>query len=675
MDKYLEPYRPHIERRMDLYKETMNKIFYAAKTLDQDDSVDALVAFANSYKTYGLHVVTDGVMYREWAPCAQSVAIFGDFNSWNRTQHVGTKDMFGTWTVFIPNNTDGSCPIPHESVVKVAVRAESGEEVDRLPQYSFASRQFPGSPVMDSIFWNPPQPFRFQHPKPKIDGALRIYEVHIGMACDAERVGSYREFADNVVPYIADLGYNCVQVMALAEHSYYASFGYQVTSFFSPASRHGTPDDLRYLIDAAHSRGLVVLMDLVHSHASKNVLDGLNQWDGSSHHLFHAPPKGDHPLWDSRLFNYQNVETLRFLLSNLSYWQNDFMIDGFRFDGITSMIYHHHGVGVGFSGGYHEYFNDTVDSDALVYLMLANRLIHTNDPAAITVAEDVSGMPLLCIPVCDLGVGFDYRMAMAVPDMWIKLLKETRDEDWDLGSIAYTLQNRRWQEKYVVYAECHDQALVGDKTIAFRLMDAEMYTKMSVLQPRTPIIDRGIALHKLIRFLTVGLGGEAYLTFMGNEFGHPEWIDFPRTGNGWSYKYCRRQWGLAHDKLLRYQHLYAFEKELIGLESSTNFLSDREYVSFTDNQRKIIAWCRGNVVFAVNLHASNSYQDVTIPAFQPGTYRVALHSDGEECGGYCRVAADTRHFTHPCEKHEDGAPAHFFAAYLPSRTAVAWTLE
>ncbi len=593
---------------------------------------------------------------------------------WDRHEHKATKDEYGTWTVHIPNKPDGSCPIPHMSTVKVALRTAAGEEVDRLPQYTFACHQASGNPMLDSVFWHPPSPYVMTHPRPARPTSLKIYEAHVGMATDKERVGTYREFADDVLPYVAELGYNAVQLMALAEHSYYGCFGYQVTSFFAPSSRSGTPDDLKYLIDKAHSLGIAVLMDLVHSHASKNVVDGINGWDGSDHHLFHAPPRGDHPAWDSRLFNYENMETLRFLLSNLAYWQNEYLFDGFRFDGITSMIYLHHGVGVGFSGAYHEYFGPTVDASTLVYLMLANNLIHAAHPDAITIAEDVSGMPTMCNTVPDGGLGFDYRMAMAVPDMWVKLLKEVRDEDWDVAEIAYQLINRRWQERYVGYSECHDQAIVGDKTIAFRLMDSDMYTRMSILQQPNPVIERGIALHKVIRLLTLGLSGEAYLTFMGNEFGHPEWIDFPREGNGWSYKYCRRQWGLARDPLLRYQHLFRFEKAMIALENRTHWLTKREYITLTDNENKVLAWIRHGLVFAINLHPTKALTAFPIPVFSPGTYRVALDTDTLETGGQGRLDTNVRYFTQPAPA-EGGRPGHTFSVYLPPRVGIVWKME
>jgi 1,4-alpha-glucan branching enzyme len=339
-----------------------------------------------------------------------------------------------------------------------------------------------------------------------------------------------------VLPRIAKNGYNVIQLMAIQEHAYYASFGYQVTSFFAPSSRFGTPDQLKELIDCAHGLGIQVLLDIVHSHASSNVLDGLNEFDGTDSCFFHGGSRGHHAQWGSRIFNYDNWEVQRFLLSNCRYWVDEFGFDGFRFDGVTSMLYHHHGIGTGFTGNYSEYFGLQVDEESILYLQLANDFLHRSYPFLTTISEDVSGMPGMCRPVSEGGIGFDFRLGMAVPDMWIKLLKEQKDEDWNIGHICHTLENRRYGEKVIAYAESHDQALVGDKTLAFWMMDAQMYTNMSILSERTDVIDRGMALHKMIRLLVHALGGEGYLNFIGNEFGHPEWLDFPRKGNGESFQ-------------------------------------------------------------------------------------------------------------------------------------------
>nr|XP_054104997.1 1,4-alpha-glucan-branching enzyme isoform X2 [Callithrix jacchus] len=456
--------------------------------------------------------------------------------------------------------------------------------------------------------------------------------------------------------------------MAIMEHAYYASFGYQITSFFAASSRYGTPEELKELVDTAHSMDIIVLLDVVHSHASKNSADGLNMFDGTDSCYFHSGPRGTHDLWDSRLFAYSSWEVLRFLLSNIRWWLEEYRFDGFRFDGVTSMLYHHHGIGQGFSGDYSEYFGLQVDEDALTYLMLANHLAHTLYPDSITVAEDVSGMPALCSPISQGGGGFDYRLAMAIPDKWIQLLKEFKDEDWNMGNIVYTLTNRRYLEKCIAYAESHDQALVGDKTLAFWLMDAEMYTNMSVLTPFTPVIDRGIQLHKMIRLITHGLGGEGYLNFMGNEFGHPEWLDFPRKGNNESYHYARRQFHLTDDDLLRYKFLNNFDRDMNRLEERFGWLSaPQAYVSEKHEGNKIIAFERAGLLFIFNFHPSKSYTDYRVGTALPGKFKIVLDSDAAEYGGHQRLDHSTDFFSEAFE--HNGRPCSLLV-YIPSRVAL-----
>ncbi|KAF9578170.1 alpha-1,4-glucan branching enzyme [Lunasporangiospora selenospora] len=544
-----------------------------------------------------------------------------------------------------------------------------GERIYRLPAWiERVTQDLNVSPTYEAVFWNPPVKYQWKNKAPPKPTSLRVYEAHVGIATPEGRVGQFTEFTANVLPRIKKLGYNTIQLMAIMEHAYYASFGYQVTSFFAASSRYGTPEELMELIDTAHGLGITVLLDVVHSHACKNVLDGLNEFDGSSHQYFHDGAKGRHELWDSRLFNYGNYETMRFLLSNLRYYMEKYQFDGFRFDGVTSMMYLHHGIGYGFSGNYHEYFGDTVDLEAVVYLMLANEMIHTLYPNAITIAEDVSGMPTLCRPVSEGGVGFDYRLAMAIPDMWIKLLKEKSDDEWDLGSIVFTLTNRRYKEPTIAYCESHDQALVGDKTIAFWLMDKEMYTHMSRLSDLTPIIDRGLALHKMIRLITHGLGGEGYLNFIGNEFGHPEWLDFPRAGNGSSFHYARRQWNVLDDHLLRYQHLNEFDSAMNYAENEAGWLAaPQAYVSLKHEGDKVLVFDRAGAVFIFNFHPTKSFADYRIGVPASGEYRVLLNSDETRFGGHNRVSNDSRYFTTPehwCNRDQ------FVQVYVPCRTVL-----
>ncbi len=461
-----------------------------------------------------------------------------------------------------------------------------------------------GSVLYDGIYWDPPKPYEWKHERlAEYPTSHRIYECHVGMSSEEGKINTYRNFADYVIPRIKKNGYNVIQLMAIMEHVYYASFGYHVTNFFAVSSRFGTPDDFKYLVDKAHENGLMVIIDCIHSHASNNVMDGINYFDGTDHQYFHAGPKGYHKLWDSRLFNFSHWEVIRFLLSSLRLYIDEYKIDGFRFDAVTCIMYTHHGIHMSFSGHYHEYFGGNADTEGIVYLMMANYLIHQLNPKAITIAEDVSGMPTLCRPVTEGGIGFDYRLNMSVPDKWIKLLKEVKDEEWNMGNITFTLTNRRYNEKCVAYVESHDQAIVGDKTISMWLFDREIYDGMHIKRSPSLIIDRGMALHKMLRLITFALGGEAYLTFMGNEFGHPEWIDFPRPGNSWSYHYCRRQWHLVDDPNLRYHLLYNFDVAMLELDAKFGVLNNQyQYITLAHESDKVIVFERADLLFIFNFH-------------------------------------------------------------------------
>lgn len=663
LDPYLKPYANELLRRQLLAKQWLDAF---------DASEGGIENFSLGFKYYGFQVDKSGIVFREWLPNSAEVWLMGDFNNWNRYNYSLRKvDSFGTWEIRLAPDT-----IKHNTKVKLVLRTLGGEILERVPAWIRRVVQDRTiSPAYDAVFWNPPEPYLFKNPRPEYDltkGGIKVYEAHVGISSPDAKISSYNEFTESVLPRIADLGYNCIQLMAVMEHAYYASFGYQVTSFFAASSRFGTPEDLKLLVDTAHGYNITVLLDVVHSHASSNSSDGLNMLDGTDFQYFHGGPKGNHMQWGSRLFNYGKHEVLRFLLSNLRFWVDEYQFDGFRFDGVTSMLYTNHGIGTGFSGGYDEYFGPGVDEQAVTYLILANHLIKSLSSRYVSIAEDVSGMPTLCLPTHIAGIGFDYRLAMAVPDMWIKILKEKKDEDWDMGNIAHTLTNRRYGELTIGYAESHDQALVGDKTLAFWLMDKDMYTSMSVLSPPNHIIDRGMALHKMIRLVTHALSGEGYLNFEGNEFGHPEWLDFPRAGNNESYQYARRQFNLVDDPLLLYQFLYAFDRAMQHSDSRFHWLkSPQAYVSTKHNGDKVLAFDRQNLVFVFNFHPTKSFEGYRIGVPRPGKYRVVLCTDDKSFHGHNRVDHEAEHFS--TEGEWNGRP-HSIQIYLPSRTAVVYAI-
>ncbi|KAL8154456.1 hypothetical protein V2J09_012216 [Rumex salicifolius] len=640
-DSLLHDHRGHLDYRFEQYRRMREAI---------DLHEGGLEEFSRGYEKLGFIRSEKGVTYREWAPGAMSASLIGDFNNWNPGADVMSKNEYGVWEIFLPNDADGSSAIPHGTRVKIRMETPSGTK-DSIPAWIKYSIQPPGEIPFHGVYYDPPEEekYVFKHPQPKRPKSLRIYESHIGMSSTEPIINTYASFRDDLLPRIKKLG----------------------------IIRFGTPDDLKSLIDKAHELGLLVLMDIVHSHASKNTLDGLNMFDGTDSHYFHSGERGYHWMWDSCLFNYGSWEVLRYLLSNARWWLDEYKFDGFRFDGVTSMMYTHHGLQMTFTGNYNEYFSLATDVDAVVYLMLVNDMIHGLFPEAVTIGEDVSGMPAFCIPVTDGGVGFDYRLHMAVADKWIELLK-MRDEDWSMGDIVHTLTNRRWSEKCVSYAESHDQALVGDKTLAFWLMDKDMYDFMALDKPSTPTIDRGIALHKMIRLITMGLGGEGYLNFMGNEFGHPEWIDFPRSewflpdgtfvsGNNNSYDKCRRRFDLGDAAYLRYNGMQEFDRAMQHLEEEY----EHQYISRKDESDRIVVFERGNLVFVFNFHWTNSYSDYRIGCLKPGKYKIVLDSDDALFGGFDRMDHSSEHLS--AEGWHDSRP-NSFMVYTPCRTAVVYAL-
>ena len=662
-DPWLEPYAKDIEQRHRRYQDALEQI---------EASHQSLRNFSSAHTHFGIHYDAEakGWRYREWAPKAQSLALVGDFNQWDRSTHPLQRLEGGIWELFVPD-VDGKSLMSHEDLVKVHIVGENGAK-DRIPAYIRRTLQDPDSHDFSGQIWENSDAFSWTDESfvPDDSDGLVIYECHAGMAQEEPKVGTWREFADVVLPRIHRLGYNAIQMMAVHEHPYYGSFGYHVSNFFAPSSRFGTPEDLKYMVNEAHNLGIAVIMDVVHSHAVKNLAEGLNEFDGSGDQYFHSGPRGEHSQWDSKLFNYGKREVQQFLLSNLAYWLDEFHFDGFRFDGVTSMLYFHHGD-ISFDN-YEKYFKEGVEWDAITYLQLANHLIHEIKPGAIVIAEDMSGMPGACRPVEEGGLGFDYRLGMGIPDFWIKLLKHSTDEEWSLGEIWHTLTNRRFKEKTIAYAESHDQALVGDKTLAFWLMDKEMYYHMQVNDPH-PVIDRGIALHKLIRLLTATLGGEAYLTFMGNEFGHPEWIDFPREGNNWSYQHARRQWSLADKEELKYKYLQEFDKQMVALLRDSKVMQALPAQQlWIDEENKVLAFERNNLIFVFGLHPTQSLPDYPFPIPHAGTYRLVLNSDIPESGGFDRIDSDVRYFTKPSERFP---MRHELTIYIPNRTALVFAKE
>ncbi len=649
----LQPYTDAINRRMALYTQMLDCLLAPGQTLYD---------FANAHHWFGFHRTETGWVYREWAPSARALYLEGDFNDWDSTSHPLKPDGHGNWEIELP----GEDALWEGCKVKTVVHSGIFPS-DHVPLFARRVVQDKETLTFVCEVTDERKVFPWDDEKwQKRTGAgeeeLYIYEAHVGMAQEEGRVGTYREFADNILPRIQADGYNTIQLMAIMEHPYYGSFGYQVSNFYAASSWFGKPEDLKYLINKAHTMGIRVLLDLVHSHAVKNTAEGINMFDGTVWQFFHDGPKGDHPAWGTKCFHYGSGGVLHFLLSNLKFWMEEYHFDGFRFDGVTSMLYHDHGLGTDFDDN-DKYFSPNTHEEAITYLQLANTLIRQVNPKAITIAEDMSGMPGMALPVADGGIGFDYRLGMGLPDMWIRTVKEKADQDWDINAMWCDMCLRRPGEKTIAYVESHDQALVGDKTMIFRLADAAMYTDMDKAV-RNPVIDRAITLHKMIRLFTLAGGGEGYLNFMGNEFGHSEWIDFPREGNGWSFHYCRRQWSLADNGFLKYQWLGDFDKAMIRTAAENTLFRQRmSDLLYVDNDKKVIVFYRHGLLFAFNFHPSDSVTDLLVPVPQPGEYRVVLSTDDKDYGGWDRIGK----IPYPTKIFDQ---KHFVELYLPTRCAV-----
>ena len=656
-DPWLKPFIRSIEDRN-------NRFLRKEKELTRNGKI-GLSDFATGHLYFGLHKTTTGWVFREWAPNATDIFLIGTFSNWQQMEPYRLKKLEnGVWEIKIPQEQ-----IHHQDLYKLFVSWEGGTG-ERIPAWSRRVVQDAQTHIFSAQVWEPETSYSFRITDFKPDTSpLLIYECHVGMATAEERVGTYNEFRENVLPRIRNSGYNAIQLMAIQEHPYYGSFGYHVSNFFAPTSRCGTPDELRQLIDAAHEMGIAVIMDIVHSHAVKNETEGIARLDGSYDLYFPSDPvRRNHPAWDSLCFDYGKNEVLHFLLSNCKYWMEEYRFDGFRFDGVTSMLYYSHGLEESFTR-YDDYYNDRQDPDAICYLTLANKLIHEVNPNAITIAEEVSGMPGLGLDIKSGGYGFDYRMAMNIPDFWIKTIKERKDEEWHPTAIWWETTNRRADEKTISYVESHDQALVGDKTIIFRLIDADMYWFMSKLISSSFRVDRGMALHKMIRLVTATTINGGYLNFMGNEFGHPEWIDFPREGNNWSHKYARRQWQLADDQNLKYHYLGDFDKAMINLIKSIPGFQATPITKIWDKDGdNVLAYMRKKLLFVFNFHPEKSFSDygMLVPE---GEYSIILNTDDRRFGGFGLNDDTVHHFTHydPIYAKEGKG---WIQTYLPARSAL-----
>jgi len=631
-DAELMEYEGFFSRRVDLFTREIQRL---------RSEWGSLAAYAGLHRELGMHKVErDGRLYwrcREWAPAAHSVYLATDRVNFERSypyRFARTDDPM-LWELFVPAEE-----LPHGTYYELHMASSrTGRHVTRVPAFAvWVEQNRDNENQWCARVWDPPEAFAFRRPRPQRPSFPRIYEAHVGIAQSAlgkkpKQFGTYRHFAEKVLPRIKKGGYTTVQLMGIPEHPLYKSFGYQVSGYFAPSSRFGTPDDFKYLVDEAHRLELGVILDITHSHACPNTEQGLARYDTSRYFFRDLKTQ-----WDTVSFDYSQERTRRFLLSNCRYWLEEFNIDGFRFDAVGNMIYLDHGLDDDFSHVgrcfYGKDGQNRLDENGVLYLSLANTLVHELAPHAITLAEEFSGAPGMSCSPDNAGLGFDYRFAMGLPDFWAKFIEEGRT----MGQMWHELTNRRHYDKTISYTECHDQCINGDDAFIWRMIKDDMYTHMSVFSDSWKC-SRGVALHKLMRFITLGSAGQGWLNFMGNEFGHPEWID--------AEDYAHRQWHLAETTHLKYSKLDAFDRNLLRLvrEYPEQFQRGPRF-RYIHEEERILAFERGTLLFVFNFHELQAQKHLDLMV-TPGKYTEIFSSDELAYAGHGNLSTRTpgEHFS------------------------------
>lgn len=658
-DSELMDYADFFARRRDLFLHETARIRAAWGNL---------AAYAGLHLDLGMRNVTgeDGRPYRrlrEWMPAANSLYLTTNRTDFARRYEYRFKrtDDPNVWELFVPLEE-----LPHGTYYELHVASSRTKgHVKRVPAFAvWVEQNRDNEDEWCARVWDPPEPHRFLYPRPARAAFPRIYEAHVGIARPLlgkkpKQYGTYEYFARKVLPRIAEGGYTAVQLMGIAEHPLYKSFGYQVSSYFAPSSRFGTPDEFKTLVDEAHRLGLAVYLDITHSHSCPNTEQGLARYD-TTNYFFHKKKT----QWATLSFDYGLEATRRFLLSNCRWWMEEFKVDGFRFDAVGNMIYTDHGLGDDFSHVGRCFYGaggtSRLDENGVLYLSLANTLVHELAPEAFTVAEEFSGAPgMSCAPEQG-GLGFDRRFAMGIPDYWAKFIRG-EGSGTSMGMLWHEMTNRRWYDKTVSYTECHDQCINGDDAFIWRLIGDDMYEHMSMFSNSWKN-SRGVALHKLMRFVTLATAGQGWLNFMGNEFGHPEWID--------DEAYAHRQWHLAETGHLKYSKLDAFDRAMLGLvrEHGGDFKKSPHF-RFIHEEDRLLAFERGRLLFVFNFHETRPQSALNLMV-TPGKYTEILSSDELAYAGYGNLSvkrAAGGHFSDP----SSGATEQRITLYLPPLTALA----
>ncbi|KAG8075748.1 hypothetical protein GUJ93_ZPchr0006g43795 [Zizania palustris] len=518
-----------------------------------------------------------------------------------------------------------------------------------------------------AVHWEPPpeEIYKWRFERPKVKGSLRIYECHVGISGSEQKISSFQEFTSNVLPHIKDAGYNAIQLIGIVEHKDYSSVGYKVTNYFAVSSRFGTPEDFKKLVDEAHGLEMVVLLDIVHSYASADELVGLSLFDGSNDCYFHTGKRGHHKYWGTRMFKYDDVDVLHFLFSNLNWWVTEYHIDGFQFHSLSSMLYTHNGFST-FTGAMEEYCNQYVDKDALIYLILANEMLHELHPDIITIAEDATFYPGLCEPTTQGGLGFDYWVNLSIPEMWLWHLENVPGQEWSMNKIMKVLISKNCN--MLSYVENHNQSISGRKSFAEIILHKEKCSNNSVSDDG---IFRACSLLKIIKLLTFSTSGGAYLNFIGNEFAHPKRIEFPMSGNDYSFGLANRQWELLEKGV--HKHIFNFDKDLMSLDGKERLiLRGSPNIHHCDDTSMFISFTRGPFLFVFNFNPDATSGLYSVGVDEAGEYQLILNTDETKYGG--RGELKSNQYMKRTSDNRVGGCRNSLELALPSRSAHVYKL-
>lgn len=559
--------------------------------------------------------------------------------------------------------------IPHGSKYRVYFNTPDGP-LERVPAWATYVLPDADGRQACAVHWDPPSEsaYKWKNKHPTAPKSLLIYECHVGISGSEPRLSSFSEFTKKVLPHIKDLGYNAIQLFGIVEHKDYFTAGYRVTNMYAVSSRYGTPEDFKHLVDEAHGIGLLVFLDVVHSYSAADEMVGLSLFDGTNDCYFHTGKRGHHKFWGTRMFKYADVDVLQYLLSNLNWWVEEYRIDGFQFHSLSSMMYTHNGFAT-FTGELEEYCNQYVDRDALMYLILANDILHALHPNIITIAEDATYYPGLCEATSQGGLGFDYYVNLSASEMWLSFLEKVPDNEWSMSKIVTTLMgNRQYTNKMLLYAENHSQSISGGRSFAEILFGG----KEDRPAESTDSLLRGCSLHKLIRLITFSIGGCAYLNFMGNEFGHPKGVEFPTASNNNSFELANRRWELLNNDGIHHA-LFLFDKDMMKLEQNERVLSrGLPNVHHVKDDTMVISYTRGPVLFIFNFHPTNSYEKYIVGVEEAGEYQVIMNTDEKNYGGQGMINGD-QYVQKTIRKRCDGLQ-NCLQVPLPSRTAQVYKL-